>query len=51
MEPLTAPCPGCGTAVFYSGYWCDDCGISAIEGAALDADFEPDADFEADNHD
>jgi endogenous inhibitor of DNA gyrase (YacG/DUF329 family) len=46
MEPLTAPCPQCGQTVFYSGYYCDDCGVSAMEGVALDADFEPDCDDE-----
>lgn len=51
MEPLTANCPGCNETVFYPGYYCDDCGVSAMEGVALDADFEPDADDESNGDD
>ena len=48
MEPLQLPCPHCGEALLYPGYWCDDCCTVAFAGVYLDDDHEPNGDDEPD---
>jgi hypothetical protein len=46
---LQLPCPHCGEALLYPGYWCDDCKIVAFPGVHLDSDSEPNGDEEPDD--